>query len=177
MASRALFGGQAPEYKIDHTVPTSVQDGFPLGWVDDDKKVGFMSQPTIGINALGGSSTVTFSEIAGTGVCDDGAISGFTIRIGPSAYVHRLLFSGSIGTTSNLSGGGTALACALPAALAGSAVDAYVGVVFVEDTVGLALCAAKVNGIILTLERASGTFAAGSVCSVKPFEITYATGG
>jgi len=172
MASRSIFRGQPVPYQFDPSEPTSDQDGRILAWNDTTKDMTLTDAPVLGINSTDGNILIDFVEDGGSGVFDSATAVGYTLTIAPGTTTRRLVFSGISSMATNLTGGGDKLTVTIPAAISGSAVDAFVGSTQLVNNGVISYGHIYVNGTTLTIVRDSGTFTAGPA-AIKAFSIFY----
>lgn len=163
MASRGLFGGQAPEYKLEAN-PGAGQDGYFLAFDSATGGAAFTGNPVVPTLAVSSGAAVTITETGGAGVISTVFGQCYQQALPGGAFLLDVDLIGDI-SSANLTGGTTELKMTLPSDLASdNSLTQAVGVAYVTDTAGPHVCIVRVgdgsNKLIMT--RQSGTFAAGA---------------
>lgn len=172
MSTRSLFGGQAPEFKIDGAAPGATEDGYPMAWDEAAGVVGFSAQPVTASTTTSSGAVVSILEGGGAGEFATiwQTTTGQRINAAGDQLV-TVTVQGGTGDV-NLTGGTTTLNIVLPADLAADGANVNVcGVAAVTDTVAQYLCMVYVSGTAMDIKLPSG-FAAGA-WSILSFTATY----
>jgi len=171
MASRSLWGGQAPKYKF----PTEVLEEYDChALVYDAATSGlvFTHNPVISDAAVPHGTTCTATEDGGAGEFDCEIVEAHRFNLDHGHGRVGLLIDSSP-TTVNLTGGGSTITIALPAEIAAlSGTSPVCAIATVTDTVSRAPCYLFISGSTLTLERVGGTFTAGAA-TIDAFSVDY----
>lgn len=178
MATRGLFGGQAPEYKLEAD-PGAGQDGYFLTFDAATNAAAFTGVPYVPVPtttlAPSSGASVTFTEDGGVGEIPATFGQCYRQELPGGGYLLSVTVVGNI-TSVNMTGGTTELKCTLPADLTSdNALTQGVGVAYVTDSSGPHICIVRVGdgANTMSLTRVSaGTFLMGA-CSFQSFHVAY----